>query len=245
MTVRNGIKCIAIRMIRCFLVPCDGGYLMIDTNMPGTYGRFLDKLRGLGIDLADIKYLLLTHHHDDHVGFAADLLHDTDARVIVHELAVPILHRGQAQNPFTKKGMDRGRFLNPWARYSMMLLSAFVQRGWGYLPVEVGDRDFVVQGDEPGLLQEIGIDGVILHTPGHSQDSISIVLADGSAFVGDTAMNFMRFFGTRYRPIYAEDYDKVYESWHKLIEHGASVIYTAHGAPFSADELKRHIGWEG
>jgi len=103
----------------------------------------------------------------------------------------------------------------------------------------------VVQGDEPDLLQEIGIDGVIFHTPGHSQDSISIVLADGSAFVGDAAMNFMRFFGTRYRPIYAEDYGKVYESWRKLIEHGASVIYTAHGAPFSADELKRYIGWEG
>ena len=228
-------------MIRCFLVPCDGGYLMIDTNMPGTYDRFLDKLGGLGIDLADIKYLLLTHHHDDHVGFAADLLRDTDARVIVHELAVPILHRGQTQSPFTKKGMGQGRFLNSWTRYSMMLLSAFVQRGWGYPPVAVGDRDFVVQGDEPDLLQEIGIDGVILHTPGHSQDSISIVLADGSAFVGDAAMNFMRFFGTQYRPIYAEDYDGVYESWRKLIKHGASVIYTAHGASFSADELKRRL----
>jgi glyoxylase-like metal-dependent hydrolase (beta-lactamase superfamily II) len=66
---------------------------MIDTNMPGTYDRFLVKLGGLGIDLADIKYLLLTHHHDDHVGFAADLLHDTDARVIVHERAIPITLR--------------------------------------------------------------------------------------------------------------------------------------------------------
>ena len=54
----------------------------------------------------------------------------------------------------------------------------------------------------------------------------------------------MRFFGTRYRPIYAEEYDKVYESWRKLMEHGASVIYTAHGATFSADKLKQHIGWE-
>jgi hypothetical protein len=55
-------------------------------------------------------------------------------------------------------------------------------------------------------------------------------------------MNFMRFFGTRYRPIYAEDYGKVYGSWRKLMEHGARVIYTADGAPFSADELKQHIG---
>jgi glyoxylase-like metal-dependent hydrolase (beta-lactamase superfamily II) len=52
---------------------------------------------------------------------------------------------------------------------------------------------------------------VILHTPGHSQDSISVVLADGSAFLGDAAMNFMRFFGTRYRQICAEDYESVRE----------------------------------
>jgi hypothetical protein len=37
---------------------------------------------------------------------------------------------------------------------------------------------------------------------------------------------------------------KVYESWRKLMKHGASVIYTAHGATFSADKLKQHIGWE-
>jgi hydroxyacylglutathione hydrolase len=243
MTSRNSddIRCIAIRMIRCFLVRCDGGYLMIDTNMPGTYDRFLSKLGGIGIDLADVKYLLLTHHHDDHVGFAANLLRDTDARVIVHKRAIPILRKGQAQNPFTSKGVDRGRFLNPWTRYSMAFLSALVQRGWGYPPVEVGDEDFVVQGDDPDLLQEIGIDGVIVHTPGHTEDSISVVLADGSAFVGDAVMNFMRFFGTRYRPIYAEDYDAVYESWRKMIDYGANVIYTAHGAPFGADELKRHM----
>jgi hydroxyacylglutathione hydrolase len=242
MTDRNDIAYVGIRMTRCFLIRCAGGYLMIDTNMPGTYDRFLKKLGGMGIDPADIRYLLLTHHHDDHVGFAAELLRDTGARVIVHESALPILRRGQAQNPFTKKGVAPGRFLNPWTRYTMAFLSALVQRGWGYPPVEVGDRDFVIKGDDPNLLRKIGVDGIILHTPGHTSDSISVVLFNGSAFVGDTAMNFMRLFGTRYRPIYAEDYDGVFESWRKLMAHGARVIYTAHGEPFSADELRYWIG---
>jgi len=244
MIAGNDIRCIAIRMIRCFLIPCDGGYLMVDTNMPGTYSRFGKKLRALGIDLTEIKYLLLTHHHDDHAGFAADLLHDTNARLIVHKEAVPSLQKGQTESPFTEKGMEQGQFLNRWIRYTMALMSAAVQREWGYPPVEIGDRDFVVHGDNLDLLRGIGVPGVILHTPGHSRDSISIVLEDGNALVGDAAMNYMRFFGTRYRPIYAEDYDQVYESWRKLIDHGARVIYTAHGAPFDVDRLRRSLPGE-
>jgi glyoxylase-like metal-dependent hydrolase (beta-lactamase superfamily II) len=241
MNERNGIKIIVIELKRCFFIRCASGFLMIDTNMPNTYDRFLSKLKRIGIDLNDIKYLLLTHHHDDHVGFASHILRDTNARLIVHECALPFLHKGQAQNPFIKKGMVRGRFLNPWTRYTMAFLSMFVQREWSYLPVEVSDRDFIIKGDNPSLLQQIGIKGVILYTPGHTSDSISVVLSDGTAFVGDTAMNFMRFFGTHYRPIYAEDYNEVFESWRKLIDNGAKVIYSNHGAPFSVEKLKSYI----
>jgi glyoxylase-like metal-dependent hydrolase (beta-lactamase superfamily II) len=241
MTDSSAAKSITMGFTSCFLIQCDGGYLMIDTNLPGTYNRFLQQLDGIGVDLGDVRYLLLTHHHDDHAGLAADLLRDTGARLIVHELAIPMLQKGELDSPFTEKGMATGRFLNPWIRHTMAFLSMLVRRKWGYPPVEVGDRDLVIRGDNPDLLREIGIDGAILHTPGHSSDSISVVLADGSAFVADAAMNFMRFFGTQYRPIYAEDYEAVSDSWRKLIEHGASVIYTAHGAPFGADELKRRL----
>ena len=232
---------IAVRMIRCFLIPCKDGYLMIDTNMPGTYDRFLKKLKKTGIELGDIKYLLLTHYHDDHVGFAAQIIHDTPARLIVHEGAVPIIREGQTQNPFINKKEARARFLNVWTRYTMTLLSAIVQRSWGYPPVATREQDIVIHGDTPGLLPDIGIDGTILHTPGHTGDSISVVLADGSAFVGDTAMNFMPWFGTHHRPIYALDYADVFASWRKLLEHGARTIYTAHGSPFGAEKLTRYI----
>ncbi|MHC4604958.1 MAG: MBL fold metallo-hydrolase, partial [Planctomycetota bacterium] len=90
------------------------------------------------------------------------------------------------------------------------------------------------------LLKGIGIDGVILHTPGHTSDSISVLLSDGSAFVGDAAMNFLRGTGVGHRPIYIEDINTVYESWRKLRERGARVIYPSHGRPFSATKLVQH-----
>jgi glyoxylase-like metal-dependent hydrolase (beta-lactamase superfamily II) len=66
------------------------------------------------------------------------------------------------------------------------------------------------------------------------------VLSDGNAFVGDAAMNFLNFCGIGYRPIFIEDIELVFESWHKLVEHGAETIYPAHGRPFSAKKLTRY-----
>lgn len=97
----------------------------------------------------------------------------------------------------------------------------------------------VLTGDEPELLNSIGIDGKILYTPGHTRDSISVILSDGRAFVGDAAMNFLRLTGVGRHPIYVEDINMVYASWKRLIEQGAKVIYPAHGRPFSARELAR------
>ena len=61
--------------------------------------------------------------------------------------------------------------------------------------MRLADRDIIIEGDNDEFLKGIGIDGVILHTPGHTRDSISVLLSDGSAFVGDAAMNFLRWTG--------------------------------------------------
>jgi glyoxylase-like metal-dependent hydrolase (beta-lactamase superfamily II) len=86
----------------------------------------------------------------------------------------------------------------------------------------------------------MGVDGEIVSTPGHYRDCISVVLSDGAAFVGDAAMNFLRFTRIGHRPIYVEDINAVYESWHMLLDEGARVIYPAHGSPFPARELRTH-----
>ncbi len=99
------------------------------------------------------------------------------------------------------------------------------------------DRDLILTGDDDSLLREIGIDGKIVHTPGHTQDSISLILSDGSTIVGDAAMSFMEFCQTRHRPIYVQDLEQTYQSWEKLRKHGAQVIYPSHGDRFAAEEL--------
>ena len=221
----HGVK---LGWTRCFLLKCTGGYLLIDTDYPKYYRRFERKLAKIGIAISDIKYLLLTHHHDDHAGFAAELIRATGCRVIAHRNAVSALEEGKSEE--TIKPVNR-RIKIVFSFYMLF------HKEFKFTPVVLTERDIVIECDNDTLLKGIGVDGVILHTPGHTRDSISVLLSDGIAIVGDAAMNFLRWTGVGHRPIYIEDIDTVYESWRKLRECGARVIYPSHGRPFSATEL--------
>jgi glyoxylase-like metal-dependent hydrolase (beta-lactamase superfamily II) len=214
-----------------FLLPCTGGYLLIDTSYPDRFCEFEEKLKEKNIDISEIKYILLTHHHDDHAGFAAELIRKTGARLIVHKDALPFLKKGIPE--------DTMKPLNWCTQACFSVFSIFKKRAdHGFPPFAVRKNDIIVTGDNSKILPAIGVDGTILHTPGHTDDSISVVLSDGSAFVGDLAMDLLNFCRCKQRPIYLNDIGQVYHGWQKLIENGAKWIYPAHGDPFSVDDLK-------
>ncbi len=104
------------------------------------------------------------------------------------------------------------------------------------------DSDILIQGETN--LDEIGIrlGGRIIETPGHTIDSISVLLEDGSCFVGDAAANFPQFIGTKYCVIQVEDIEEYYKSWRTLISGGAQRIFPAHGKPFAVTKLRQNIG---
>ena len=232
-TSSHRVHSLKLGWTRCFLLKCTGGYLLIDTYYPGYYGLFENKLSRLGIATSDIKYLLLTHHHDDHAGFAAELVRHTGCQVIAHRNAVSALEEGKSEESI--KPVNR-RIQIVMTFY--MLFYMLFHKELNFPPVRLAERDIVIEGDNNSLLKGIGIDGVILHTPGHTRDSVSVLLSDGRAFVGDAAMNFLRWTGVGHRLIYIEDINTVYESWRKLRERGARVIYPSHGRPFSTTKLE-------
>jgi glyoxylase-like metal-dependent hydrolase (beta-lactamase superfamily II) len=207
--------------------------MLIDVYYPGYYAKFEKKLAKIGIAVSEIKYLLLTHHHDDHAGFAAELVRNTGCRVIAHRNALSALREGKSEG--SMKAVNR-RIRVVFSFYMLF------HKEFKFPPVRLAERDILIEGDNDSFLKEIGIDGVILHTPGHTRDSVSVLLSDGSAFVGDAAMNFLRWTGIGHRPIYIEDINTVYESWRKLREKGARIFYPAHGRPFSATKLEKSVG---
>ncbi|HOO91093.1 MAG TPA: MBL fold metallo-hydrolase [Syntrophales bacterium] len=230
MTASPTVRALKLGVTWCYLIRCPDGYLLIDTSYPNRFSQFLRSIAALGIDIQKIRYLLLTHHHDDHAGFAAELVEKTGCRVIAHRNAVEALTIGESE--------DTMRPVNRRVQFLFALFTLFHRR-FRFPPLVLGENDIVLPGDDFDLLRGIGINGRIAYTPGHTRDSISVILSDGSAFVGDVAMNFLRQTGIGHRPIFVEDIQAVYTSWQRLIEFGAKVIYPSHGKPFSARELAR------
>ncbi len=69
------------------------------------------------------------------------------------------------------------------------------------------------------FLASLGLSGEIIPTPGHSDDSVTLILDDGLAFTGDLPPRF----------IVREDDAVTKASWDKIDAHGVKQIFPAHG----------------
>jgi glyoxylase-like metal-dependent hydrolase (beta-lactamase superfamily II) len=68
-----------------------------------------------------------------------------------------------------------------------------------------------------------------------------VLLETGEAFEGDLAMSQPPLRFSPGLPIFAEDLEKVKQSWRLLLDLGAKTIYPAHGKPFAADILRAAV----
>ncbi len=114
---------------------------------------------------------------------------------------------------------------------SIRELNAFFARkkDADYIPIQVEPNDLVVGSSNRQALAAIGVLGELVETPGHSDDSISLVLDDGSAFTGDLT-----------RPDMAgeENAAALTASWEKILRLHAQRIYAGHGGPMAAGEIE-------
>jgi glyoxylase-like metal-dependent hydrolase (beta-lactamase superfamily II) len=99
----------------------------------------------------------------------------------------------------------------------------------------------IVLEDRIFSLAEYGIPGRVLPTPGHIRGSVSVLLETGDAFVGDLAVNVRPLRLSPGPPLYAEDVQRVRESWKFLLSEGAKTVYPAHGRPFPADVIRKAL----
>lgn len=231
------IRVIPLEFTNVFLIPLKKGYMLIDNGYAKEYDRFLQGLKQHGIDLMDIRYILITHHHDDHVGFLNKLTTlNASLRVIVHETTVPLLAAGENN---TKNG---GGIVNR-AIYTLFRLKMLITPGWDFSfpPYMVRKQDIILRGEKTVLPEEVGLSATVLHTPGHSSDSISLIYKDKYLFCGDMASSFLLWAGAKYLTLFNENVGRVYASWEKALAMKVEFILPAHGKPFKAERLKENL----
>ncbi len=205
----------------------DAGVIAIDAGPRGKGEQFARGLARAGIRPRDVQLIVLTHGHWDHVGSARDLKTITGGKLAMHEADRACLEHSIIRLP---PGTTK------WGKVFIAIERLFLPR----IRIPAATVD-VILGDEPFSLQEYGLPGRILHTPGHSPGSVTILLDSGEAFVGDLAMNGFPLRRRPGLPIIAEDASAVIDSWHRLLEAGARTVYPAHGRPFPADVIRGAI----
>ncbi len=188
---------VGYRSVNCYARESGGTYLLIDVGMPGSFGELVSVLERKSVPLEKIRILVVTHSHPDHCGVAQELKN-----------AGVTLLLGEVQD---RRLAEANRAL---AKFP------------GYLAISDAGNAVVATGDRAAWKAATGMDGVLLHTPGHSDDSVSVVIDEVGAFVGDL------------RP--PEAYVKqaaarAAESWRKISAAGARKAFPAHGPAFALD----------
>ena len=170
------------------------GSILLDTDYAGTLQMFYKEIKKNDISLKDITYILATHYHPDHMGLVGELV-SMGVKFLVMDTQVPNLH-------FSDDIFRRDQTLR-------------------ILPSVPKDKAEVIAcKDSRAFLAALGIDGEIVSTPSHSEDSITLVLDSGDCFVGDLEpMEFMDGY---------EENKALQSDWEKVMSFSPKVIHYGH-----------------
>ena len=219
------------RIMNTWLYPVADGWVMVDTGYENSYASVMKKLQKMRIDPQKIRYIFLTHAHDDHAGFLEEwMTRHPPTRVIAHEKAIDGLRKGQ--NSFDGGCSTLGAFLF----CQLMALLGNGDHRYPRLSQEHLEQIIMLNAENLALVER-ELNGKILFTPGHTADSVSL-LVEGNLFCGDAAMNGIP--SSHKITIWVKDKTAFEKSWNVMLASGAKRIYPAHGSPFCPCRLKKN-----
>ena len=223
MKIAEGIHRIGGGLINVYLLEESGEITIIDAGLSGFWTKLPDELTAMGRSLDDVRALVLTHAHVDHVGFAERLRRERGVPIQVHELDAMIA-RGEA----TPRNQKIGSLsLLPTLRF----LSFALRQGM----LRTVRIDEVVTFGDGATLDVPGAPRVI-HTPGHSEGSAVLHLPERSvAFVGDAfaTLNVINGkTGPRIAP-FSSDIPRALGSLARLESVDARLALPGHGEPWT------------
>lgn len=212
---------LSLGFVQAYLIKSESVLVLVDAGMPHTEKNILRKIHQVG---GDLRLIFITHAHLDHYGSAAVLKQQTGALVAVH-------HADASEMALGKSSIANTRGSGKLMRWMLPLFQRMMQP-------QPCKADILLEGGED--LTQYGVAARVIHTPGHSPGSCSLLTEDEIAFVGDLLTvsrgkaHLQRF--------NAQNWAQVRESAKILADLGVEKCYTGHGKrAITREELKRLV----
>ena len=209
-----------------YLIENGRNSIIVDTGSKYIYKELIDNLQKL-TNPRHIVLIVLTHSHFDHTGCVHRLKQlCTKAKVVIHEDEKMCLHDGNCNIPRSSKYL-----VDVASRIGQILTYVPILKH--YSTYEGIEADITVTDGMSLMSYGYSNTSYILHTPGHTSGSISVILDNNIALIGDLVGN-----GSVHN-MYADDPKTMIRSIKKLLDIGIETFYGGHGPPFTRVEVLR------
>lgn len=229
--VAPGVHRVADGLVNFYLLHDGGEVALVDAGWPRSWPVIQGALRALGRDPGDLKSVVLTHAHPDHLGAAAKVRAETGATVFVNRGEVARA-RGKAKgsSPFT---LVPGLAPHLWRPTATAFVLHATVRGF-MTPTWVDE----VTAFDPGDTLDVPGRPRVIDTPGHTEGHVSLLLGERVLITGDAMATLdvlTRETGPRLMPDALNgDPAQTRASLAHLESLDAGVLLPGHGEPLNA-----------
>ena len=163
-------------MVNMYLLDTPEGLTLIDAGFPGDEKKVLEGIKALDRRASDLRQIVLTHAHPDHIGGLAALKRATGARTVMHPLDIPIAERGGPIRPMrAAPGL-----------LSHALFALFVRPEQKLEPARIDQA--MTDGDVLPIAGGLEV----IHVPGHCAGQVALLWMERSVlFTGDACVNML------------------------------------------------------